>query len=120
MTNVRGKNLKNRNCCGRAGLALAGAFLLVGLSACNRNSSGGDVMASVNGRKIYRSEVDKYYSNQTAGSDQQPAGEQAGSLPLSNPDEVSESENPMPRAEKIRLVANHGEVGRKMKRNQSP
>ena len=59
---------------------MVSAFLLVGLSACNRNSSGGDVMASVNGRKIYRSEVDKYYANQTAGSDQQPAGEQAVSL----------------------------------------
>ena len=40
-------------------------------------------MASVNGRKIYRSEVDKYYANQTAGSDQQPTGEQAVSLRLS-------------------------------------
>ena len=43
---------------------------LVLQSACNRDSSGGDVMASVNGRKIYKSEVDKYYANQTAGSDQ--------------------------------------------------
>ena len=61
---------------------MVSAFLLMGLLACNRNSSGGDVMASVNGRKIYRSEVDKYYANQTAGSDQQPVGEQAISLRL--------------------------------------
>jgi peptidyl-prolyl cis-trans isomerase SurA len=49
-----------------------------GLTACNRDSSGGDVMASVNGRKIYRSEVDKYYANQTAGSDQQPSRRAGG------------------------------------------
>jgi len=34
---------------------MVSAFLLMGMLACNRNSSGGDVMASVNGRKIYRS-----------------------------------------------------------------
>ena len=66
--------MKNLNCFGRAGQVMAGALLLIVLSGCNRNSSSGDVMASVNGRKIYRSEVDKYYANQTAGSDQQPAG----------------------------------------------
>ncbi len=29
-------------------------------------------MATVDGRKILRSDVEKYYHNQTAGSDQQP------------------------------------------------
>src|SRR5260370_14261816 len=120
MTNVRGKNLKNRNCCGRAGLALAGAFLLVGLWACNRNSSGGDVMASVNGRKIYRSEVDKYYANQTAGSDQQPAGEQAVSLRLSILNELIETEILMQRAEKLGLLATDEEVDRKLNEIKSP
>ena len=75
--------MKNRNHFGRGALFIAGAFLLLGFAACNRNTSGGDVMASINGRKIYRSEVDKYYANQTAGSDQQPVGEQAVSLRLS-------------------------------------
>jgi hypothetical protein len=70
-----GKKLENRNWLKRAGLVIVIAFLLLGLSGCDRNRSGGDVMSSVNGRKIYRSEVDKYYANQTAGSDQQPAGE---------------------------------------------
>src|SRR5260370_16955653 len=110
MTNVRGKNLKNRNCCGRAGLALAGAFLLVGLSACNRNSSGGDVMASVNGRKIYRSEVDKYYANQTAGSDQQPTGEQAVSLRLSILNELIEPEILLQRPHNLALLATDAQV----------
>ena len=48
---------------------LAVALLLLALAACNRDTAGADVMAAVNGRKIYRTEVDKYYVNQTAGSD---------------------------------------------------
>ena len=42
-------------------LPVLGALLLP-FAACNRDTSGGDVMASVNGRKIYKSEVDKYYA----------------------------------------------------------
>jgi peptidyl-prolyl cis-trans isomerase SurA len=115
-----GKNLKNRNGFGRAGLVMVSAFLLVGLSACNRNSSGGDVMAAVNGRKIYRSEVDKYYANQTAGSDQQPVGEQAVSLRLSILNELMETEILMQRAEKLGLLATDEEVDRKLNEIKSP
>jgi len=112
--------LKNRNYFGRAGLVMVSAFLLIGLSACNRNSSGGDVMASINGRKIYRSEVDKYYANQTAGSDQQPTGEQAVSLRLSILNELIETEILMQRAEKLGLLATDEEVDRKLNEIKSP
>jgi peptidyl-prolyl cis-trans isomerase SurA len=99
---------------------MVSAFLLMGLLACNRNSSGGDVMASVNGRKIYRSEVDKYYANQTAGSDQQPTGEQAVSLRLSILNELVETEILMQRAEKLGLLATDEEVDRKLNEIKSP
>jgi peptidyl-prolyl cis-trans isomerase SurA len=99
---------------------MLGAVLLMGLSACNRDSSGGDVMASVNGRKIYRSEVDKYYANQTAGSDQQPTGEQAVSLRLSILNELVETEILMQRAEKLGLLATDEEVDRKLNEIKSP
>ena len=112
--------MKNRNYFGRAGLVMVSAFLLIGLSACNRNSSGGDVMASINGRKIYRSEVDKYYANQTAGSDQQPTGEQAVSLRLSILNELIETEILMQRAEKLGLLATDEEVDRKLNEIKSP
>jgi peptidyl-prolyl cis-trans isomerase SurA len=115
-----GNNLKNRNCFARAGLVMVSAFLLMGLAACNRNSSGGDVMASINGRKIYHSEVDKYYANQTAGSDQQPAGEQAVSLRLSILNELIETEILMQRAEKLGLLATDEEVDRKLNEIKSP
>jgi peptidyl-prolyl cis-trans isomerase SurA len=112
--------LKKRNWFGRAGLVMVSAFLVFGLSACNHNSSGGDVMASVNGRKLYRSEGDKYYANQTAGSEQQPAGEQAVSLRLSILNELIETEILMQRAEKLGLLATDEEVDRKLNEIKSP
>ena len=104
----------------RTGLIFAIACLLIALAACNRSSAGADVMASVNGRKIYRSEVDKYYANQTAGSDQQPAGEQAVSLRLSILNELIETEILMRRAEKLGLLATDEEVDRKLNEIKSP
>jgi peptidyl-prolyl cis-trans isomerase SurA len=113
--------LKNRYCFARAGAGVAGALLLLlGLPSCDRTTNGGDVMASVNGRKIYRTEVDKYYANQTAGSDQQPAGEQAVSLRLSILNELIETEILMQRAEKLGLLATDEEVDRKLNEIKSP
>jgi peptidyl-prolyl cis-trans isomerase SurA len=112
--------LKNRNCFEHAALIIISACLLIGLTACNRSSNGGDVMASVNGRKIYRTEVDKYYANQTAGSDQQPTGEQAVSLRLSILNELIETEILMQRAEKLGLLATDEEVDRKLNEIKSP
>ena len=112
--------MKNRNLWALAALVMAGAWMLIGLSACNRNSNGGDVMASVNGRKIYRTDVEKYYANQTAGSDQQPTGEQAVSLRLSILDELIETEILMQRAEKLGLLATDEEVDRKLNEIKSP
>jgi peptidyl-prolyl cis-trans isomerase SurA len=116
--------LKNCNCLGRAVRIVISALLLVALvialAACNRNSAGSNVMASVNGRKIDRSEVDKYYVNQTAGSDQQPTGEQAVSLRLSILNELIETEILMQRAEKLGLLATDEEVDRKLNEIKSP
>src|SRR5262249_53786930 len=51
-------------------------------TSCRGGGGGADVVAKVNGRPITRAEVDKYYENQAAGS-QQPTGEQANSFRLS-------------------------------------
>ena len=112
----------NRNRLGlrRAVLALGSVCLLAGLWGCSHDSGGGDVVASVNGRKIYRSEVDKYYANQTAGSDQQPSGEQAVSLRLSILNELIETEILMRRAEKLGLLATDEEVDRKLNEAKAP
>ncbi len=99
---------------------LVGACLVIGLSSCNHDSGGGDVMAAVNGHKVYRTDVDKYYVNQTAGSDQQPSGEQAVSLRLSILNELIETEILMRRAEKLGLLATDEEVDRKLNEIKSP
>jgi peptidyl-prolyl cis-trans isomerase SurA len=110
--------LKTRFHPGQSALVVLIALLLV--SACNREGAGGDLMASVNGRKISRSEVDKYYVNQTAGSDRQPVGEQAVSLRLSILNELIETEILMRRAEKLGLLATDEEVDRKLNEIKSP
>ena len=51
-------------------LALGAALALLFLIGCQPKQGGGDVMASVDGRKILRSDVEKYYLNQTSSSDQ--------------------------------------------------
>jgi peptidyl-prolyl cis-trans isomerase SurA len=103
----------------RGTLALTGGAVLV-LAACQSRSGGADVMASVDGRKIMKADVDKYYQNQTAGSEQQPTGEQAISLRLSILRELIDDEIVMRRAEKLGLLATDEEVERKLNEIKSP
>ena len=79
-------------------------------------------MARVDGRKILRSDVEKYYLNQTSGSDQPqaPVGEQATSLRLSILRELIDDEILMHRAEKLGLLATDEEVDRKINEIKSP
>ena len=88
--------------------------LVISFAACNRGQAGSDVMAKVNGRKILRTEVDKYYSNQTANSPQQPTDEQSTSLKLSILKELIDNEILMQRAEKLGLLATNEEVDQKL------
>src|SRR5215831_1844835 len=101
-------------------LALCAASTFAVLLGCQSKSGGADVMATVDGRKILRTDVDKYYQNQTAGSDQQPVGEQATSLRLSILRELIDDEILMRRADKLGLLANDDEVDRKLNEIKSP
>jgi peptidyl-prolyl cis-trans isomerase SurA len=89
-------------------------------SGCSSKQGGDDVMAKVNGRKILTAEVDKYYRNQTAGSPQQPSGEQADSLKLSILRELIDQEIMMQRAEKLGLLATDEDVDRKLNEVKAP
>ena len=100
---------------------LALVAVLAGLgAACNARQPGNDVAAVVDGRKIYFADVEKYYQNQTSGSDQQPVGEQATSLRLSILRELIDNEILMHRAEKLGLLATDDEVERKLNEIKSP
>jgi peptidyl-prolyl cis-trans isomerase SurA len=103
----------------RTAAALSGAILLAGLAACN-SPVGGDVMATVDGRKIFRSDVDKYYQNQIASAQQVPTGEQATALRLNILHQMIDDEILMRRAEKLGLLATDEEVDRKYNEIKSP
>jgi peptidyl-prolyl cis-trans isomerase SurA len=98
-----------------------GALLVLAAGvACQSKSGSSDVMAKVDGHNITTSDVDKYYQNQTSGSDQQPSGEQATSLRLSILRELIDNEILMRRAEKLGLLATDDEVDRKLNEIRSP
>ena len=99
---------------------LLAAFVLILLTACQSRQGGTDVMAIVDGRKIFRADVEKYYQNQTAGSDQQPVGEQATSMRLNILRELIDDEILMRQAEKLGLLATDEEVDRKLNEIKSP
>jgi len=103
-------------------MALSAVSVLFFLIGCQSKQGGGDLMASVDGRKILRSDVEKYYLNQTSGSEQPqlPVGEQATSLRLSILRELIDDEILMHRAEKLGLLATDEEVDRKMNEIKSP
>jgi len=92
------------------------------LAGCQSKQGGADVMATVDGRKILRTDVEKYYLNQTAGSDQPqaPVGEQATSLRLSILRELIDNEIVMRRAEKLGLLATDEEVDREVNKVKAP
>jgi peptidyl-prolyl cis-trans isomerase SurA len=102
-------------------VAPASALLLLAtLSACNKKQTSSDVVARVNGKAILRSEVDKYYNNQTSGAPQKPTGEAATSLRLNILKELIDNEVMMQRAEKLGLLATDAEVDNKMTEIKAP
>jgi peptidyl-prolyl cis-trans isomerase SurA len=100
-------------------LALAVALLVPGLG-CTGKQDSADVMATVNGRKISRTEVEKYYNNQTADAPQKPSQEQSDSLRLSILRELIDNEILMQRAEKMGLLATDEEINSKLAEIKAP
>src|SRR5690349_24565592 len=94
---------------GCSGLVVA--LLLAGLAAC-KTQAGSDVMATVDGRKIFRADVDKYYDNNVASAQQAPTGEQATALRLNILHQMIDDEIITRRAEKLGLLATDEEVDR--------
>jgi peptidyl-prolyl cis-trans isomerase SurA len=87
---------------------------------CGTKLAGDDVAATVDGRKIYRADLEKQYENQTTGSQQQAVGEQATSLRLSILHQLVDYEILMRRAEKLGLLATDDDVERKLNEIKSP
>ena len=116
---AREKYLKRKSRFAQAAAALAVALVLSSLIGC-KSQVGGDVMATVDGRKIFRSDIDKYYENQVSSAQQQPVGEQATTLRLNILHQLIDDEILMHRAEKLGLLATDEEVDRKYNEIKSP
>src|SRR5579863_4582100 len=99
--------------------ALCAGVIMVGLAGCN-SQAGGDVMATVDGRKIFRSDLDKYYNNQVSSAQQAPTGEQATALRLNILHQMIDDEILMRRAEKLGLLATDEEIDRKYNEYKAP
>jgi peptidyl-prolyl cis-trans isomerase SurA len=95
---------------------LALAVLGLGFTGCNKKEAGADVMAEVNGKKVLRSDVDRFYRIQMgAVADQQkPSAEQEASMRLSILDILIQRQIELQRAEKLGLVTNDDEVDSKL------
>ena len=106
---------------GRRNIFIVTLVLISGLfSSCSLKPSGDDVAAVVDGQRIYRADLEKYFQNQTAGSNQPLSDEQATSLRLSILRELIENEILMHRAEKLGLLATDDEVDKKLNEIKSP
>ncbi|HET9409145.1 MAG TPA: SurA N-terminal domain-containing protein [Candidatus Sulfotelmatobacter sp.] len=101
-------------------VVLGAIVLVLGLMIGCKSQVSGDIMATVDGRKIFRSDVDKYYENQVASSQQQPVGEQATTLRLNILHQLIDDEILMRRAEKLGLLATDEEVDRRFNEIKAP
>jgi peptidyl-prolyl cis-trans isomerase SurA len=112
--------LRNRKSVVAAVTAIAALLALSFLVGCPKKGGGDDTYARVNGRKIPKAEVEKYFKQQTESAPQPPSEEQGLSLKLSILRELIDNEILMQRAEKLGLVATDEEVESKLNEIKAP
>jgi peptidyl-prolyl cis-trans isomerase SurA len=99
-------------------LLFTGLALLA--AGCNHQESDKDVMAKVNGYKILRSEVDKAYTSQTAGSPQKLSSAEDQALRLNLLRQLIDIRLQLQKAEKLGIVATDDEVDSKFNQAKAP
>ncbi|MGC9157631.1 MAG: SurA N-terminal domain-containing protein [Terracidiphilus sp.] len=100
-------------------LVLGGITLAAAVSGCHRTPSP-DVMATVNGKEILRSDLEKYYKASMAGSEQQPTPEQADIVRLNILRQMIDDEILWQRAAKLNLAASDEDVNAKLTEMKAP
>jgi peptidyl-prolyl cis-trans isomerase SurA len=98
---------------------LCGATLIAAVSGCHRSPSP-DVMATVNGKDIMRSELEKYYKANLADNAQKPSPEQADIVRLNILRGMIEDEILWQRATKLNLAASDEDVNAKLTEMKAP
>jgi peptidyl-prolyl cis-trans isomerase SurA len=100
-------------------LVLSGITLIATISGCQRSPSP-DVMATVNGKDILRSEVEKYYTANLGDNTQKPSPEQADIVRLNILRGMIEDEILWQRAAKLNLSASDEDVNAKLTEMKAP
>ncbi len=98
-------------------IVTAGALTVTG---CSGHSTEKDVMAKVNGYKVLRSEVDKTYNAQVAGSPQKPTPTEESALRLNILNQIIYRQLLLQKAEKLGVVAADDEVEAKFSQAKAP
>jgi peptidyl-prolyl cis-trans isomerase SurA len=105
----------------RRTLALAALAACSLLGACKKEMAPGpDVWAAVDGKEIFRQDVDKIFRSRVTAEAPAPSQEEALSLKLGILDELINSEILLERANKMNLVATDAEVDEKFTESKSP
>ena len=98
---------------------LCGAAVLAVVSGCHR-APAPDVMATVNGKEILRSEVEKYYKANLGDNPQEPSAEQANIVRLNILHQMIEDEILWQRAANLKLAASDEDVNAKLTEMKAP
>jgi len=100
-------------------LILCGITFVAALSGCHR-SPAPDVMATVNGKDILRSDLDKYYNANISDNAQKPSPEQADIVRLNILRQMIDDEILWQRAAKLNLAASDEDVNAKLTEMKAP
>jgi peptidyl-prolyl cis-trans isomerase SurA len=95
------------------------ALCFVGIAGCRR-THGPDVVATVNGKPIMRSEVEQLYQSNLGESQQQPSKEQADIVRLNVIRQLIDEEILMERAAKLNLTATDEDVDNQINAFKAP
>ena len=93
---------------------------LAGCSGCGQGGSNQDVMAKVNGYKVLRSELDKSYNTQIAGSPQKPTPAEEEALRLNILAQIIGVQLHLQQAEKLGVMATDDEVEGRFNQMKAP
>jgi hypothetical protein len=104
-------------------LALLSAILT--FTCCSRRGGGGgaadsNIMAQVNDYKVLRSELDKAYNTQVAGSQQKPTSTQEEGLRLQILDQIMQTRLILQRAEKLGIKTSNDDVEARLAKAKAP
>lgn len=94
-------------------------LLIAAVAGCHRPPSP-DVMATVNGKDIVRSEVEKYYKASLGDNPQEPSEEQANIVRLNIVHQLIDDEILQQRAAKLNLAASDEDVNAKITEMHAP